>query len=64
MYDIEALKRKMLVKYPFFGSVVANTNYKENNSIDTACTNGEVIYYNSDFLNGICICSRSVSYCI
>lgn len=53
MYDIEALKRKMLVKYPFFGSVVANTNYKENNSIDTACTNGEVIYYNSDFLNGL-----------
>lgn len=28
-YDIAALKRKMLVKYPFFGSVVASVGYKE-----------------------------------
>ena len=32
-YDIEALKRKMLVKYPFFGSVVANVDYKESKDI-------------------------------
>ena len=35
-YDIAALKRKMLVKYPFFGSVVANVDYKENKEIQTA----------------------------
>ena len=29
-YDIAALKRKMLVKYPFFGSVVASVDYKED----------------------------------
>ena len=28
-YDIAALKRKMLVKYPFFGSVVASVDYKD-----------------------------------
>ena len=50
-YDIEALKRKMLVKYPFFGSVVANVDYKESKDIIAAATDGKIIYYNPDFLN-------------
>ncbi len=54
-YDIEALKRKMLVKYPFFGSVVANVEYKEKNDIETAATDGEVIYYNTDFLQSLSV---------
>ena len=49
-YDIAALKRKMLVKYPFFGSVVASVNYKENKNIPTAGTDGKTIYYNPEFL--------------
>ena len=49
-YDIEALKRKMLVKYPFFGSVVAGVKYKEVRSVGTAGTDGKTIYYNPDFL--------------
>ena len=49
-YDIEALKRKMLVKYPFFGSVVAGVKYKEERSVGTAGTDGKTIYYNPDFL--------------
>ena len=49
-YDIAALKRKMLVKYPFFGSVVASVDYKENKNIGTAGTDGKTIYYNPDFL--------------
>ena len=49
-YDIAALKRKMLVKYPFFGSVVANVGYKENKDIPTAGTDGETIYYNPEYL--------------
>ncbi len=52
-YDIEALRRKMLVKYPFFGSVVANVKYKEEEKISTAATDGEVIYYNPKFLEGL-----------
>jgi len=52
-YDIEALKRKMLVKYPFFGSVVASIDYKENMGIPTAGTDGKTIYYNPEYLEGL-----------
>ena len=44
--DIEVLKRKMLVKYPFFGSVVTNVDYKESKDIIAAATDGKIIYYN------------------
>ena len=54
-YDIAALKRKMLVKYPFFGSVVASVGYKESKDIQTAGTDGETIYYNSKYLEGLSI---------
>ena len=52
-YDIAALKRKMLVKYPFFGSVVASVGYKENKDIPTAGTDGEIIYYNPEYLESL-----------
>ena len=54
-YDIAALKRKMLVKYPFFGSVVASVSYKENEDIPTAGTDGETIYYNPKYLEGLSV---------
>lgn len=54
-YDIAALKRKMLVKYPFFGSVVASVDYKENKNIPTAGTDGETIYYNPEYLEGLSV---------
>lgn len=54
-YDIAALKRKMLVKYPFFGSVVASVGYEENKDIPTAATDGETIYYNSEYLEGLSV---------
>lgn len=54
-YDIAALKRKMLVKYPFFGSVVASVDYKENEDIATAGTDGQTIYYNPEYLAGLSI---------
>jgi len=47
-FDINAVKRRMLVKYPFFGSVVANINYKETKKIGMAGTDGLNIYYNPD----------------
>lgn len=49
-FDIEVIKRKMLVKYPFFGTVVANVEYKETDSIATLATDGKTIYYNPKFL--------------
>lgn len=54
-FDIVSLKRKMLVKYPFFGSVVAGVDYKEDKKIDTAGTDGKIVYYNPDFLEGLSI---------
>ena len=42
-FDIESIKRKMLVKYPFFGSVVANVDYRANTNIPTAGTDGKVV---------------------
>ena len=54
-YDIAALKRKMLVKYPFFGSVVARVDYKENKDIPTAGTDGETIYYNPKYLESLSV---------
>jgi len=54
-YDIAALKRKMLVKYPFFGSVVASVKYKENKEIPTAGTDGKTIYYNPTFLEELSV---------
>lgn len=54
-YDITALKRKMLVKYPFFGSVVAGVEYRETKDIETAATDGEIIYYNTQFLENLSV---------
>lgn len=54
-YDIAALKRKMLVKYPFFGSVVASVGYKENKDISTAGTDGKTIYYNPEYLEELSV---------
>ena len=51
-YDITPIKRKMLVKYPFFGSVIAGVDYKEKKSVDISETDGETIYYNPDSLFG------------
>ena len=53
--DIEAIKRKLLVKYPFFGSIVANTNYIEDsncysNGQPTGGTDGTNVYYHPDYL--------------
>ena len=52
-YDIEALKRKMLVKYPFFFFFLASIDYKENMGIPTAGTDGKTIYYNPEYLEGL-----------
>ena len=50
-FSIESIKRKLLIKYPFFGSVLANVDYKENFDIRTAGTDGKTIHYNPNFLS-------------
>lgn len=49
--DIDSIKRKMLVKYPLFGSVVANLDYVEKKGLGTAGTDGNKVYYDPDFMS-------------
>ncbi len=48
--NIELLKRKLLVKYPFFGSIIAHSNCVVEPSIETAGTDGTNIYYNPNYM--------------
>ncbi len=51
--NIESIKRRLLVKYPFFGSVVANSNFIAEPAVGTAGTDGKNIYYNPNFIETI-----------
>ncbi len=51
--NIDSIKRRLLVKYPFFGSVVANSNFIAEPAIETAGTDGTTIYYNPNFIESI-----------
>ena len=53
MFNLDEIKRKMLVKYPFFGSIISNVTFKETKGVNTAATDGEVIVYNEDFMNSL-----------
>lgn len=48
-FNLEEIKRKMLVKYPYFGNVIANAKYQLNENIPTACTDGITVFYNPKF---------------
>lgn len=49
--EIDVIRRKLLVKYPLFGSVIANSNFVASLSTKTACTDGKTIYYNPNFMS-------------
>lgn len=51
--NVESIKRRLLVKYPFFGSVVANSNFIAEPAVATAGTDGKTIYYNPNFIESI-----------
>ena len=51
--DIDVIKRKLLIKYPTFGSVIANLEFQANKDIATAGTDGKVLLYNPKFVNGL-----------
>ena len=51
--NVESIKRRLLVKYPFFGSVVADSNFIAEPSVGTAGTDGKNIYYNPNFIESI-----------
>lgn len=51
--NIDSIKRKLLIKYPTFGSVIANLEFQASKDLATAGTDGKVLLYNPKFLNGL-----------
>ena len=51
--DINSIKRKLLVKYPLFGGIVANAKLIPELSVETAGTDGKDIYYNPQFIESL-----------
>ena len=51
--DIDSIKRKLRIKYPTFGSVIANLKFQASKDIETAGTDGKVLLYNPKFLGGL-----------
>lgn len=51
--NIDSIKRRLLVKYPAFGSIIANTIIVEEERIGTADTNGKKIRYNPTFVENL-----------
>ncbi len=47
--NIDSIKRKLLIKYPIFGSVIANLDFQECKDIETAGTDGKELLYNPEF---------------
>ena len=48
--DIDKIKRKLLIKYPTFGIIIANVNFQQDFNLKTAATNGKDIFYNPEFV--------------
>ena len=51
--DIDSIIRKLLIKYPSFGSIIANLEFKESKRFKTAATDGKIVYYNKDYVNSL-----------
>lgn len=53
MFDINSVINRTLIYFPIFKILINNIHFIENNSIQTAYTNGNTIYYNSSFLQNL-----------
>lgn len=49
--NIDLIKRKILIKYPFFGFVMANSKFIETDNVSTIETDGKDIFYNLKYIN-------------
>ena len=53
-FDLDALKRKVLRRYPAFGSILSSVKYRvvdKSSNLKTAGTNGKEIIMNKDYMN-------------
>ncbi len=53
IYDMAALKRKVLSMYPFFGSIAADVECWETDEIETIKSKGADIFYNPRYIAGL-----------
>ena len=53
MINIDSIKRRLLIKYPSFGSIIANTTFREEERTKTAATNGKEIIYNPTYVENL-----------
>ena len=51
--DIAALRRKVIARYPFFGSIAANIDCQETEDVETIEHDSEHILYNPRYLAGL-----------
>lgn len=51
IYDITALKRKVIALYPFFGSIAADVEYQETEDIKSIKSDGRNIFYNPKYMS-------------
>ena len=51
--DIESIVNSLLVKYPLFGSIIADTEFKKDDSTKTASTDGKDVFYNEQFVSNL-----------
>lgn len=49
MFNINSVIDRTLIYFPIFKILINNLHFIENNSMTTACTDGNTIYYNSSF---------------
>ena len=48
--NIDSIIKKLIIRYPF-GDITTRLKFKENLDIDTAATDGNVVYYNPNFVS-------------
>lgn len=53
MFDINNVINRTLIYFPIFKILINNIHFIENNSVQSACTNGNTIYYNSSFFQNL-----------
>ena len=53
MLNISKIKVSLLFKDEFLGSILSSTEVIEDKSSETACTDGDKIYYNEEFINSL-----------
>ncbi len=51
--QIDLIIRRVMIKYPLFGSIIANLEFISDCSYKTAATDGKHVFYNPDFLGAL-----------